>query len=317
MNNLLKQFSPRFSLAYEFTPGFFFNSNVGVYFEQPPYTTLGFGNSSGEMVNKKNKLTYIQSNHLVAGFEWIPNTTSKLTLEGFYKVYLNYPFSLSDSVSLASKGADFGTFGDEEVMSIGRGRAYGAEFLYRNKDLFGFNVLLAYTLVWSQTNRTDANLNNTNSYIPTAWDNRNLFTLTATRVIRKNWNIGFKWRYVGGAPYTPYNLSKSSLIEAWNVQPSGYLDYSRYNSLRLKPYHQLDIRVDKMYYLKNWTLNFYVDVQNLYNFKSDQPSRLAAVLDQNNNPVVNTSDPSRYLIKKVEDQASASILPTIGIIVEF
>lgn len=317
MNNFLKQVSPRFSLGYEFIPRWFFNFNTGIYYQQPPYTTLGFGNSSRELVNKQNKLTYIRSNHLVAGFEWIPSSSSKLTLEGFYKIYSRYPFSVKDSISLATKGADFGTFGDEEVLSIGKGRSYGLEFLYRSKDLAGFNVIASYTLVWSQANKTDANLKNTNSYISTAWDNRNLFSLTATRVIRKSWNVGFKWRYVGGAPYTPYDINKSSLIAAWNVQPSGYLDYSRYNSYRLKPYHQLDVRVDKMYYLRKWTLNFYVDIQNLYNFKSDQPSRLITILDSNSNPVINPADPSRYLLKTVDEKGSTSILPTIGIIIEF
>ncbi|NOU19745.1 MAG: TonB-dependent receptor [Bacteroidales bacterium] len=317
MNNLLKQFSPRFSLSYQFSSGYYFNFNTGIYYQQPPYTTLGFGNSAGELVNKNNNLSYIRSNHYVAGIDWSPNQGSKITFEGFFKLYHGYPFSIRDSISLASKGADFGTFGDEAVLSIGKGRAYGVEFLYRSKDLLGFNIIAAYTLVWSQSNRMDKNLKSTNSFIPTAWDNRNLFTLTATRVMGRNWNIGFKWRFIGGAPYTPYDLSKSSLIAAWDVQPGGYLDYSKYNSKRLKPFHQLDVRIDKMYYLKKWTLNFYVDIQNLYNFKADEASLITTVVDQNQNPVVDPLDSSRYLLKKVDDQGSTSILPTIGVIVEF
>ena len=317
MNNLLKQVSPRFSLSYEFTPGYFFNFNTGVYYQQPPYTTLGYANTNGDLVNKHSNLTYVRSNHYVAGFEWLPNLKSKVTVEGFYKTYSNYPFSVSDSISLASKGADYGTLGDEEVISIGKGRAYGAEFLYRNKDLMGFNIIASYTLVWSQTNKTDKNLKTINSYIPTAWDNRNLVTLTATRVFAKNWNVGLKWRYVGGSPYTPYDMNKSSLIAAWDVQYRGYLDYTRYNSERLKAYHQLDMRIDKMYYLKKWTLNFYIDIQNLYNFKADQESMITTVVDQNNNPLVDPTDPSRYLLKKLDSNGSTSILPTVGVIVEF
>ncbi|RPH29660.1 MAG: TonB-dependent receptor [Bacteroidales bacterium] len=317
MKNLFKQISPRFSLAYEFIPNYFFNFNMGVYYQQPPYTTLGYGSSSGELVNKRNNLTYIRSNHFVAGFEWLPNTNSKVTLEGFHKTYSGYPFSVNDSISLASKGADYGTFGDEEVRSIGKGRTYGLEFLYRNKDMFGFNIIASYTLVWSEANKTDGNLNVIDNYIPTAWDNRNLFTLTATRVVKKSWNIGFKWRYVGGAPYTPFDLDKSSLIDAWNVQPSGYLDFSRYNSKRLNAFHQLDVRVDKMYYLKKWTLNFYVDIQNIYGLSGDEPKRLITVLDQSGNPTIDPADPTRYSLKYIDNQGSGTILPTIGIIVEF
>ena len=317
MSNLFDQLSPRFSLAYQFKPNFFINLNTGIYYQQPPYTTLGFGDNQGNLVNKYNGLTYIQSNHYVAGLEWRPTNGSKLTLEGFYKLYSHYPFSLNDSISLASKGADFGSFGDEPVLSIGKGRTYGLELFYQNKDLLGFNVILSYTMAWSQSNKVDKDLKNLNSFIPTAWDNRNLLNITATKVFNKTWNFGFKWRYVGGAPYTPYDLNKSSLIAAWNVQPNGYLDYSQFNSKRLKPYHQLDVRVDKMFYLKKWTLNFYVDVQNIYNFKYDQVSRLTAVVDQNQQPVVDPNDPSRYLLKTVDSKGSSSILPTVGVIVEF
>ena len=317
MNNMLKQLSPRFSLSYEFAPDFFFNFNNGIYYQQPPYTTLGFGNTNGQLVNKNNKLTYIRSNHYVAGFEWLPNQNSKVTVEGFYKKYSGYPFSLNDSISLANKGADFGTFGDEEVLSIGKGRTYGLEFLYRNKNLLGINVIASYTLVWSEANKIDGNLNVTSAYIPTAWDNRNLFTITATRVIKKTWNLGFKWRYVGGAPYTPYDLNKSSLVTAWDIQPSGYLDYKRYNSLRLKPFHQLDVRIDKMFYKKKWTLNFYIDVQNVYNFKADEVSRLVTEVNADQSPKYLDSAETIYKLKYVESNGGGSILPTIGIIVEF
>ena len=316
MQNLLNQISPRFSLAYQLRPSLFFNFNLGRYYQQPPYTTLGYKNSLGELVNKDNHLKFIGNNQIVAGFEWLPDLNSKITLEGFYKKYSNYPFSVTDSISIASKGADFGTYGDEEVLSTGEGRAYGAEFLYRNKDLKGFNIIFSYTLVWSQMNKADENLKTIDDYIPSAWDNRHLVTLTATRTFRKGWDLGFKWRFVGGAPYTPYDIEKSSLIDAWNARGRGYLDYSQYNSLRLDPYHQLDVRIDKMIYLNKWTLNFYVDIQNIYNYKSKGQPKYVTVLDTNGNPLVDTNDPTRYQLKSIASE-SGTILPTIGIIVEF
>ncbi len=317
MKNIVNQLSPRFSLAYRFAPDLFFNFNAGRYFQQPAYTTLGYRNTLGVLVNEQNNLKYIQNNQLVAGLEWTPNENSKITLEGFYKKYYHYPFSVRDSISIASKGADYGTYGDEEVLSIGEGRAYGAELLFRNKNLYGFNIIFSYTLVWSEINKTDKNLKVLKTYIPSAWDNRHLISVTSTRSFKKGWDLGFKWRFVGGAPYTPYDMNKSTLIEAWDVQQRGYLDYSRFNSLRLNSFHQLDVRVDKMFYLKKWTLNFYVDIQNLYNFKSDQQARLINETDQNGNPVINPSDPSRYLLKPIKSSGSGTILPTVGIIVEF
>ncbi len=58
----------------------------------------------------------------MAGIEWLPNADSKFSVEGFYKKYNNYPFSLVDSISLASKGADFGLYGNEPVESIAAGQ---------------------------------------------------------------------------------------------------------------------------------------------------------------------------------------------------
>jgi hypothetical protein len=315
MSNLVNQLSPRFSGSFQVSNDFYANFSMGRFYQQPPYTMLGYRLPDGTLVNKENNLKYIQADHLVGGFEWIPNNKSRITLEGFYKKYRNYPFSLTDNVSLASKGADFGTFGDEAVTSTSKGRAYGLEVLYRSRDVLGFNTIVAYTLVMSESENTVPTIQG--DWLPTAWDNRHLFTLTATRSFKKDWDFGFKWRFVGGAPYTPWDLQTSSLITAWNTQGRGYLDYNQYNTLRLGNFHQLDIRVDKMFYLKKWTLNFYVDIQNAYGFKGQQPDNIIVKLDENGNRMVNSNDPTRYVMEVIPGIGAGTILPTVGIIVEF
>ncbi len=312
MSNMLNQISPRFAGSYEVRNDLYANFNVGRYYQRPPYTMLGYRLTDGTLVNKENDLKYIRADHFVGGFEWIPTANSRLTLEGFLKWYQNYPFSLTDSISLASKGADFGTFGDEAVTSTASGRAYGVELLYRSRDVFGFNTILAYTLVWSDSENTIPTLSG--NWVPTAWDNRHILTLTATRSFNKDWDFGFKWRYVGGSPYTPWDIETSSQIQAWDAQGRGYLDYSRFNTLRLGAFHQLDVRVDKMFYLKNWTLNFYVDIQNLYGFAGDQPDRIIVQVDDNGNRVIENG---RYVLETIPNAGSGTILPTVGIIVEF
>ncbi len=226
MGNPLKQMSPRVSFAYSITEKFFFNFNTGRYYQQPAYTTFGFRNASGDLVNKKNGLKYIGSDHIVGGFEYKPNELSRITIEGFYKRYFQYPFSVADSGALSSKGADFGVFGDEEVTSTGKGRSFGAELLVQHTNFLGFNLLLAFTLVRSEFDNIRGKL------IPTAWDNKQLVSITASRKFKNNWDAGFKWRFVGGAPYTPDDLQKSSLKSAWDARGRTYLDYSRFNTER-------------------------------------------------------------------------------------
>lgn len=309
MSNPLDQLSPRFSLAYLVAENLTFNFNTGRYYQLPSYTMLGYRDGSGGLVNKQNGIRFIQSDHLVAGFDYRRNSTSKLTLEGFYKWYSYYPFSVKDSVSLASKPADFGVYGNEAVVSDKKGKAYGAELYLKDKLMNKVDITVSYTLVrsLSEDKRGD--------FIPSAWDNHHILNITGFTSLKHNWDIGFKWRFVGGAPYTPYDVERSSLIQAWNVQGQGYLDYNRYNSERLKPFHQLDVRVDKEYYFKKWSLNLYLDIQNLYNFKAESSPNLILQRDSSGNPMVDPENPGYYQLKYLQNE-SGTILPTLGIIVE-
>ena len=318
MSNLIKQLSPRFSASYKLTEGWYLNFNTGRFYQEPAYTTMGFKNDEDVMVNQ-SRVKYIQSDHIVAGLEWLPGKESKISVEGFYKKYNNYPFSLVDSISLASKGADFGVFGSEPVESIAEGRAYGAEFLYRNRDLFGANLTISYTLVRSEALSMRESLTDL-GWIPTRWDNIHLLNIYGFREFKGNWQLGFKWRFIGGQPYNPFDEYTSSLVEYWDVTGFPALDYDEYNQLRYDSFNQLDLRIDKEWYLPGITINIYADIQNILNTQAVSSTLLFQELDYEGNPIiVNPGDPieqQRYQMKEVEASAG-TILPTIGIIIEF
>ena len=59
----------------------------------------------------------------------------------------------------------------------------------------------------------------------------------------------------------------------------------------------------------------YVDVQNVFNYKADQPDILLQQTDSAGVPLIDPEDPSRYLLKYV-DADSGTVLPTLGIIIE-
>lgn len=315
MSNMLDQLSPRLSASYALTEKFYLNFNTGRYFQRPAYTTLGFKENNGELINKDNGLIYQSADHIVAGIEYLPNDKSKFTVEGFYKIYKNYPFSVKDSIALANKGGDFGIYGDEEVVSTAKGRAYGFEILAREKDFFGFNIILSYTFVRSEFQNIEDN------YIPSAWDNRHILNITVLKKLKRNWDIGAKWRFVGGPPYTPYDMEKSSERPAWDVQNAPYLDYDEFNTLRYGNFQQLDIRVDKQYYFNKWSLILYVDIQNVYNFRAEEQD-IVTNLTENGELNIDPStanlpyDEQLYILRRLPNE-SANVLPTIGIIVEF
>jgi len=309
MANPLTQISPRFSASYTLTENLNLNFSTGRYYQLPPYTALGLKDNDGNFVNRESGLKYLAADHLVAGFEIIPEEMLQFTLEGFYKSYTDYPFSVADQVPLATKSAGYGIFGNEALTSTASGRAYGFELMGRARDFKGLNAVFSYTFVRSEFEGTDG------EFIPSAWDNKHLLSVTATKSIGKSWDAGFRWRYVGGAPYTPFDLDRSSLIDAWNVSGQGYLDYENFNSERLKGFNQLDIRIDKPFYFDRWSLMLYVDVQNVLNYKAEQPAILILDTDDAGIPKVNPIDPDRYVLKFIEGDLG-TVLPTIGIIIE-
>lgn len=309
MNNLLDQLSPRLSLSYRLMGNVYLNANAGRYYELPPYTTIGFKDDQGNFVNRANGLRYIRSDQAGLGLEYRPSSHLKFTAEGFYKHYDHYPMSLADSIPLASKGVDYGVLGNEAVSSTATGRAYGAELMGRWYNNKGLTFIASYTFVRSEfkDGRTSG------KYIPSAWDNRHLFTFSGTYALPRNWDIGAKLRVVGGAPYTPYDVEKSSLVDAWDASGGLYYDYSRFNSERLKPFSQLDLRVDKTFYIKKMMLGLYLDLQNVLNAKYSEQDvyiKTGKIL----NPEA-PRDQQRYELKPVE-RRSGTLLPSIGIMIE-
>lgn len=308
MNNPLKQFSPRISASYQLTPEWSLNLNTGRYFQLPAYTTLGY-QQNNEFVNKNNQLKYISVDHYIGGLEFKPATAVQFSVEGFFKNYQDYPFSVRDQISLANKGADYGVIGDEEVTSTSKGRAYGGEFQARISSAKGYNLNLSYTLVRSEFQ--DGN----NQYIVSAWDSKHILSMTGSAALKRGWQVGTRFRFVGGLPYTPFDLNRSSLISAWNLSGGPYLDNSKLNSNRFGVFHQLDVRVDKAYYLKKMTLKVYLDIQNLYNFQAQSTDIVLRETDANGN-FLTADNGTRYVLRSVKNP-SGTVLPTIGVQVEF
>ncbi len=309
MFNPFKQFSPRLSASYDINEKFSINSNWGIYYQLPTYTSMGFKNNYGEFTNK-NFLEYIRADHYIIGFSYLFNSQNKLSIEGFYKNYFKYPFSLIDSIPLSFKPIDFGFIGSEPVKSIAEGQSYGIELLLQSVFKNNWSVVLSYTYAISQF------MDKNKKFRPTSWDNRNIINITANKKFKKNWKFALKWRYAGGLPYTPYDLNRSAIIANWDVQNRPYLDYSRINEFRFKAFHQLDFRIEKMFLLKNSLLRIYIDVQNAYNFKSEELPRLTN-LNENGIKQIDPNDQSRYILREIPADGAGTILPTIGIIFDF
>ena len=311
-NNGLKTLSPRISASYILADKWTANASIGRYFKIAPYTILGFANNANNLVNKNG--LYQRSDHYVAGIEYLPNDGLRFTAEGFYKDYANVPVSISKGISLANLGGDFNVLGNEAVVTNGKGRAYGFEFFAQKKLTNKFFGILSYTFYRSEYAGLD------NKLIASAWDNRHLLTVTWGYKFPRNIELGLKFRYQGGALYSPFDdvASKANYLSLGQ----GIVDYARLNTQRLGGFNSGDVRIDKKWNFKKMTIDLFLDVTNWYIAKNPaiptytfrRNANNTAFLTTNGLPInMNGSNAIPILLSNDDPQ----VTPTLGFIIEF
>lgn len=310
--NGLQTLSPRVSLSYTLRDNWTLNASAGRYFKLPPYTILGFADNNGVLVNKNTK--YLAGNHYTGGVEYLPNDGLRFTLEGFYKQYSNVPVSLRNGISLSNLGADFSVLGNEAITATGEGKAYGFEFFAQKKLTKRFFGIVSYTWYKSLYNGLDGRM------IASSWDNRHLLSITGGYKFNRNWELGLKFRYQGGAPYTPFDENASRLN--YLSQGTGTLNYNLLNSLRLGGFNSSDIRIDKKWNFKKFALDLYLDITNWYLAKNPAVPEYTFERTADNKGFKTTdglpvrADGSNALPTRVKND-DVFFTPTIGFVVEF
>jgi hypothetical protein len=250
----------------------------------------------------------------VAGLEWVASKTLRFTVEGFLKKYSDYPVSAFSGISLANQGGEFGILGNEKVLAVGTGEAYGLEFFAQQKLNKNLYFTGSYTLFWSKFSNKDGKL------ISSAWDNRHLLSLLAGYKLPKNWELGVKYRLQGGVPFTPLDLTASQRNYA--TIGRGVLDFSRLNTIRLGNFNQLDIRIDKKWNYRRVTLDLFLDIQNATNAVNPAPDTYTFKRTADGSAFVTTDGKAlkadgSNAVPLVLTNTEGSLLPSIGLIVEF
>ncbi|MBY0479029.1 MAG: TonB-dependent receptor [Chitinophagaceae bacterium] len=310
--NGLQTLSPRVSFSYVLADKWTWNSSAGMYYKLAPYTILGFADNNGNLLNKNAK--YLRSNHYTTGFEFLPNDGLRFTLEGFYKQYSNVPVSQRTGISLSNLGTDFTLLGNEAVNTNGKGKAYGIEFFAQKKLTKKFFGILSYTFYRSLYSGADEKM------IASSWDNQHLLSVTWGYKFARNWELGLKFRYQGGAPYTPFdeNLSRINYLS----QGVGTLNYAQLNSLRLRGFNSSDVRIDKKWNFKKTTIDLFLDVSNWYVAKNPAVPEYTFKRNASNTAFETTdgmpvkADGSNAIPFRVKND-DPFVTPTIGLIIEF
>ena len=112
-----------------------------------------------------------------------------------------------------------------------------------------------------------------------------VLTALFSHELPKRWRIGSRFRYGTGNPCTPV-VNRSFDLDRQQFVPV----YGERDSRRLRSFRQLDVRIDKDWVFKNWTLTGYLDVQNAtsaqnietiawtYDFSEEEPTTGLPVL---------------------------------------
>jgi len=300
-NDLGQTFSPRLAVStrLDSVGKWKLNASVGRYYKIPPNTVLGFQDNDGNAINENAE--YIRSDHAVLGIEYIPRVSTRITVEGFFKRYADYPVSIRDSVSLANLGTDFEVFGSEPVESVGLGRTYGVEFLFQQKLTKRVFAILAYTLYRSEFTAFDPD-----AFRPSVWDNRHLVSFTGGYKFGNNWELGAKFRYYGRTPFAP--VDQMATLQTY---PEIVRDFSRLGENRVSAFNALDVRIDKKWNFPKLSLNVFLDLQNLYGAALPQPPVYGLRRDNSGEIVM-----PRELVE-ITELETGQILPAIGLVIDF
>ena len=267
---------PRLTARYVVTPEYTVKGGVGVFHQPPTQDELveGFGNP---------ELTAEWAIHYSLGAEYRPEVYPALLVDAtlFYK-------DMTNLVSLTNETVD-GDQVDETYNNEGEGRVYGMELLVRHELANNFFGWISYTL--SRSERLDPG---ESEYRLFDTDQTHIFTILGTYQLPRNWEVGARWRYVSGNPFTPI------IGSAYNVDLDLYEPtFGGQNTSRQPAFHQLDLRVDKRWIYDTWTLGAYIDVQNATNRSN------AEGLDYN------------FDYSQVRTQQGLPILPILGVKAEF
>jgi outer membrane receptor protein involved in Fe transport len=187
--------------------------------------------------------------HYVLGAEYAFNDYLDLDFQVFFK----------DMLDLVTRSDAVVERDGEQVPEIynneGEGRVYGAEILFRHQLANNFFGWIAYSI--SRSERRD---DTGEDYRLFSWDQTHVLSVLGSYELGGGWTVGARFRFVTGNPETPVEGSVYDADNDVYVRIPGDP-----RSVRLDPFHQLDVRVDKRFVFDAWLLDIYLDVSNVYN----------------------------------------------------
>jgi len=240
--------APRAGIKFQLTPKHSLKFNYGHYFQAPSPVWL---------INQENKKLKAMQNRMgIISWDYLVRKDIRFTAETYYKKYVDLPTGtipgVNDHVVMTNTGTSYGgredefqSFGYFDMVSGAKGEAYGIEFLLQKK----FSEIPLYGKTSLSFGKSELSAGNKKVY-PAGFDQRVIFNLSCGYKFNPKWEVSGKFRYFSGIPITPMYKPSENPITPGSIQniPQEYL------SDRLNGGHHLDLRVDRFFNLKNYTI---------------------------------------------------------------
>jgi len=229
---------PRLLARWEAVPGTVLRGAVGLYQQAPAPQKSNTATGNPLLLPERSlQISVGLGQRIVDGIT--------LDVTPFYK-------SL-DQQAIPNSNANFNP-NAPRYTSTGTGQIYGVETLLKVNIGERFSGWLAYT--YQRSLRTDP----PDAQRPFDFDQPGNLTVLGTYQLGRGWSAGARFRYVSGNPSTPVVGSVFDSATGVFVPV-----YGTTNSDRLASFWALDLRIDKIWTFKDWTLTLYLDTQNVTN----------------------------------------------------
>ncbi len=260
--------SPRLGVQYSLSPVTSLNLAYGRHFQTPNLIELAFDSANDNLRSKYN-------DQYVVGLEHFFSKDTRGTFEAYWKAYSDIPVNFAETTPDSSDRSF-------KLVNEGHAKSYGVELFLQKKmakDFFG-----TFSYSWYRAFNQDVRSDD-KKYYPQTFDFQHVASIVGGyRIPLKGTNIvpvskrnglvrfiakalgwgsdelelSFRYRYVGGKPYTP--LSYNHNVQRWYEDPT-----AEYNTERLIAYHRFDIMILWHSNYEKFNVISYFDLQNCFN----------------------------------------------------
>jgi outer membrane receptor for ferrienterochelin and colicin len=226
--------SPRLGLIYNITDQTSLTAAWGKYYQTPSTYSISQDPANSTLGNSR-------AIHYIVGVEQLLSADTKLKVEAYYKD-LSKVFTANDTTRV--------------ITNTGSGYSQGIELSFQKKMSHRLSANIAYC--WSVSKREDSETLPEYNF---DYDRRHNLTFMTGYKFNDNWQLGVKFQYASGNPFTP-------ITGAQEFMGDWYVKDGIKNSANYPAFHKLDIRIDRYFHFNNWTLNAYLDIWNVYDQKN-------------------------------------------------